>query len=116
MPLYGTLSLFRTSFAGCYAFPRISLGCDVSTCKPYGYVLLLATQYDKEPGGAWFEAMLSAINYIYIFFKSKVRKFLRVAGYLNTNNSTTTPKNHTDIYDSSKKMKNETKRHESRDR
>ena len=32
------------------------------------------------------------------------------------NNSTTTPKNHTDIYDSSKKMKNETKRHESRDR
>ena len=35
MPLYGTLSLFRTSFAGCYAFPCISLGCDVSTCKPY---------------------------------------------------------------------------------
>ena len=35
MPSYGTLSLFRTSFAGCYAFPCISLGCDVSTCKPY---------------------------------------------------------------------------------
>ena len=35
MPLYGTLSLFRTSFAGCYAFPCVSLGCDVSTCKPY---------------------------------------------------------------------------------
>ena len=35
MPLYGTLSLFRTSFPGCYAFPCISLGCDVSTCKPY---------------------------------------------------------------------------------
>ena len=27
MPLYGTLSLFRTSFAGCYGFPCISLGC-----------------------------------------------------------------------------------------
>ena len=36
MPLYGTLSLFRTSFAGCYAFPCVSFGCDVSTCKPYG--------------------------------------------------------------------------------
>ena len=35
MPLYGTLSLFRTSFAGCDAFPCVSLGCDVSTCKPY---------------------------------------------------------------------------------
>ena len=35
MPLYGTLSLFRTSIAGCYAFPCISLGCNVSTCKPY---------------------------------------------------------------------------------
>ena len=35
MPLYGTLSLFRTSFAGCYAFPCVSLGCDISTCKPY---------------------------------------------------------------------------------
>ena len=35
MPFYGTLSLFRTSFAGCYAFPCVSLGCDVSTCKPY---------------------------------------------------------------------------------
>ena len=35
MPLYGTQSLFRTSFAGCYAFPCVSLGCDVSTCKPY---------------------------------------------------------------------------------
>ena len=34
MPFYGTLSLFRASFAGCYAFPCISLGCDVSTCKP----------------------------------------------------------------------------------
>ena len=34
MPLYGTLSLFRTSSAGCYAFPCVSLGCDVSTCKP----------------------------------------------------------------------------------
>ena len=38
MPLYGTLSLFRTSFAGCYVFPCASLGCDVSTCKPYGYL------------------------------------------------------------------------------
>ena len=38
MPLYGTLSLFRTSFAGCYAFPCVSLGCDVSTCKPYAIV------------------------------------------------------------------------------
>ena len=37
MPLYGTLSLFRTSFAGCYAFPCVSLGCDVSTCKPYRF-------------------------------------------------------------------------------
>ena len=35
MPLYGTLSLFRTSFPGCYAFPCVLLGCDVSTCKPY---------------------------------------------------------------------------------
>ena len=35
MPLYGTLSLFRTSSAGCYAFPCVSLVCDVSTCKPY---------------------------------------------------------------------------------
>ena len=35
MPLYGTLSLFRTSFGGCHAFPCVSLGCDVSTCKPY---------------------------------------------------------------------------------
>ena len=35
MPLYGTLSLFRTSFPGCYVFPCVSLGCDVSTCKPY---------------------------------------------------------------------------------
>ena len=35
MPLYGTLSLFRTSFPGCYAFPCVSLGCDVSSCKPY---------------------------------------------------------------------------------
>ena len=35
MPLYGTLSLFRTSSAGCYAFPCVSLGSDVSTCKPY---------------------------------------------------------------------------------
>ena len=34
MPLYGTLSLFRTSFACCYAFPCIPLGCDVNTCKP----------------------------------------------------------------------------------
>ena len=38
MPLCGTLSLFRTSFAGCYAFPCVSLGCDVSTCKPYRVV------------------------------------------------------------------------------
>ena len=35
MPLCGTLSLFRTSFAGCYAFPCVLLGCGVSTCKPY---------------------------------------------------------------------------------
>ena len=35
MPLYGTLSLFRTSSAGCYVFPCVQLGCDVSTCKPY---------------------------------------------------------------------------------
>ena len=35
MPLYGTLSLFRTSFASCYALRCVSLGCDVSTCKPY---------------------------------------------------------------------------------
>ena len=35
MLLCGTLSLFRTRFAGCYAFPCVSLGCDVSTCKPY---------------------------------------------------------------------------------
>ena len=41
MPLYGTLSLFRTSFAGCYAFPCVSLGCDVSTCKPYADRLIL---------------------------------------------------------------------------
>ena len=34
MPLYGTLFLFRTSFADCYAFPFVSLGCDVRTCKP----------------------------------------------------------------------------------
>ena len=33
MRLHGTLSLFRTSFAGCYAFPCVSLGCDVGTCK-----------------------------------------------------------------------------------
>ena len=42
MPLYGTLSLFRTSFAGCYTFPCVSLGCDVSTCKPYGKCELIA--------------------------------------------------------------------------
>ena len=39
MPLYGMLSLFRTSFPFCYAFPCVSLGCDVSTCKPYTAVL-----------------------------------------------------------------------------
>ena len=43
MPLYGTLSLFRTSFAGCYAFPCISLECDVSTCKPYVPCVTLCT-------------------------------------------------------------------------
>ena len=43
MPSYGTLSLFRTSFACCYAFPCISLGCDVSTCKPYSYRLFKET-------------------------------------------------------------------------
>ena len=35
LPAYLTISLFRTSFAGCYAFPCISLGCDVSICQPY---------------------------------------------------------------------------------
>ena len=46
MPLYGTLSLFRTSFVGCYAFPCVSLGCDVSTCKPNWMATLIMMLID----------------------------------------------------------------------
>ena len=52
MALYGTLSLFRTSFAGCYAFPCISLGCDVSTCKPYPGI--------SSESSDWFEELTSS--------------------------------------------------------
>ena len=48
MPLYGTLSLFRTSSAGCYAFPCVSLGSDVSTCKPYACFRVFARCAKKK--------------------------------------------------------------------
>ena len=50
MPLYGTLSLFRTSFPGCYAFPCVLLGCDVSTCKPYVDTKALLRSFYEESG------------------------------------------------------------------
>ena len=56
MPWYGTLSLFRTSFAGCYAFPGVSFGCDVSTCKPMVLELVLTAVFcwvQESPGKCW---------------------------------------------------------------
>ena len=70
MPLYGTLSLFRTSFAGCYAFPCVSLGCDVSTCKPYelGESFVGQVDWNTEPVRFFF-------LWTICFFSARPRRF-----------------------------------------